>query len=526
MNFYQKLFIVVFNLVLALGFYVDNRDALYTDLSSDSANIIPVCLKKDNPELFKNDLYLSDLKNVEYYTPFYVEALRFFSKFTNGNYIQAQNLLGFLSHFIHGIIWFLFFYSLKKDYWIALIMMLLTKGVIWPPGGELIGITELWTIMPRTVYTALLPIPFLLFIYLKRFKLPVAALSLGLILNFHPLSGIGGIIGYGSCYLLHLYFNQKLSAAVFKDLAVLLVFCLIGMFPYLFTYLNTVKASLVSNPDLFELAFNKRIPQTFSNPVAFIKQWHRPIFYFYFACFILFYFYDSSVNKKMFKILLGTALSIFLTANLSVYLEQLVNTIFDLSVRMSFQLIRFQKFILVVFQIATFLLLVEFLSKHKIRSTYKAVMFSLFYILLLFADIDPVKKLPLLGDDIGTTTLPYALKFREKKVGSDTRDFNTMLDFIKVNTPANAVFYGSYYIRASCKRAVVLDGKGASMIIEGNPEAFSQWYSDMTTLEALVKNDKVLFLKYKQVSYILSKDDEWDFLTPIKIIGNTKLYKI
>jgi hypothetical protein len=526
MNFSQKIFLIVFNLLLAVGFYIDNTTALFTDLSSDSANIIPVCLKKDNPELFKNDLYLSDLKDVEYYTPFYVDSLRFFSKFTNGDYLQAQNILGTLSHFAHGILWFLFFYTIRRSYWIALIMILLSKGVIWPPGGELFGITELWTIMPRTVYTALLPLPFLLYVYLKRYKIPIAALALGLILNFHPLSGIGGIVGYGSFYLSYLYFNGKLSLSVFKDLGIIALFCLIGMFPYLIVYLTSVKAELVGNPTLFELAFNKRIPHAFSDPLAFVMKWHRPIFYFYFLGFILFYFFDSSLNKKVFKILLGTALTIFLTANGSVYIEDLVNYVFNFSIRMSFQLIRYQKFILAVFQIATFLLIVELALKYKVKRVYKILSFCLFYVLLMFANTYPINKLPLIGDDIGTTTLPYSLKFRQKVISDEDKNFNLMLDYIKNNTAEDAVFYGSYYIRASCGRSAVLDSKGASMMIEGNPEKFSRWYAESTEFNSLDKQKKILFLKAKKVTHILSTGDEWDFLIPIKVIGNSKLYQI
>ena len=526
MNNYQKIFIVLFNLILALGFYLDNKNALYTDVSSDSANIIPVCKKIDNPLLYQNDLYLDDVKNVEYYTPAYVESLRFLSKFTGGEYLQAQNILGALCYFIHGLLWFFLFYTVRNDYWIALLMMLLTKGVIWPPGGELIGITELWTIMPRTVYTALLPLPYLLYIYLKRFKLPVAGLVLGLILNFHPLSGIGGIIGYIALYVSYLYFNNKLSYIVFKDLGIIFFFCILGMFPYLLTYLTSVKAELVSSPKLYELAFNKRISDVFSDPIAFIKNWHRGVFYFYFSGFILFYFYDSSTKKKVFKILTFVALSIFVSANSSVYIEQIVNEFFGLSVRMSFQLIRFQKFILVVFQVATFLLLVEVISKYRVRNVYSVSIFTIFYIMLMFADVKPVSNLPFLGDDICTTTLPYTLKFREKKVSLRDKDFNLMLDYIKTNTPKDAVFYGSYYIRAAAERSVVLDSKGASMIIEGNPEKFSQWYLDISRFESLTDKDKIEFLKMKKVTYILSENDDWNFYLPVQVIGKIKLYKL
>lgn len=524
MNIKQKIFLVIFNLLLALGFYLDNKTALYTDISSDSANIIPVCQKKDNPELFKNDLYLNDVKDVEYYTPFYVESLRLFAKFTNGDYLQAQNILGSIIHFIHGILWFLLFYNIRKDYWVALLMMLFTKGVIWPPGGELIGITELWTIMPRTAYAALLPLPFLLYKKLPKYNLICSALVLGFILNFHPLSGIGGIVGYGTLYISYLYFNNQIDKTIFRKLLTIALFCLIGMFPYLYIYLTKVNPEQVAEPALFESAFNRRIPKLFSNPIEFIKRWNRPVFYFYLISFFLFYFVDKSNKKKTFKTLLITSLIIFLTANLSVYIENIVNDIFNLSIRMSFQLIRFQKFILVIFQIALFLLLTNILSKTK--NFKKVGIFIVFYIALMFADISPLNKFPIIGDDICNTTLPMSLKFREKEISQDAKDFNQMLVYIKNNTPENAVFYGSFYVRSASERSVVLDNKGASMIIEGNPEKLSQWYLETTELNSLPQQEKITFLRSKKVTHILSEKDEWNFLEPIKIIGKTKLYQI
>jgi hypothetical protein len=522
----QLIFFVLFNLLLSIGFYIDNKSALYTDISSDSANIIPICLKKDNPELFKSDLYLDQLEDVEYYTPFYVDTLRFLAKFTLGNYLQAQSILGFFVHFIHGILWFLLFYNIKKDYWIALLMMLFAKGVIWPPGGELIGITELWTMMPRTVYTALLPLPFLLYKNLKKYNLVIAALILGLIVNFHPLSGIGGIIGYGALYISSLYFNDQIDKTIFRKLLTILLFTLIGMFPYLYVYLTKVNPELVSNPALFEEAFNRRIPSLFSNPIEFVKKWNRSIFYFYLGAFLMLFFIDKSKNKITFKTLLVVVVTLFLTANLSVYIEKLFNGFFNLSIRMSFQLIRFQKFILVVFQISLFLVLTNVLSKLKVNDLKKAGIFISFYVILMFADSFPLNKLPLIGDDICTTTLPMSLKFREKEVPKNKKDFNEMLTYIKLNTPQNAVFYGSFYIRSACQRSVVLDGKGASMVIEGNPEKLSQWHLDITSLNSMNQYERLDFLKSKKVTHILSQNNEWDFLTPIKIIGTSRLYQI
>ena len=80
---YKLLFVITINIIIAVAYFIDNKDASYSELSSDIQNIIPVAQKFDNPELFTHDLYLDNLSNVKYYTPFYVQSLRFIAKFTN-----------------------------------------------------------------------------------------------------------------------------------------------------------------------------------------------------------------------------------------------------------------------------------------------------------------------------------------------------------------------------------------------------------------------------------------------------------
>ncbi|QYS91340.1 hypothetical protein JJC04_00215 [Flavobacterium covae] len=161
-------FVVFFNLMIASGFYWQQKEATVLDLSSDLANIIPICKKIDDPSLFSKDLFLADIKDVEYYTPFYVETLRFIAKFVDHDYIKALNILGLITHFMFGILWYLAFLKMYRFSWIAFLMSILVRGIVWPPGGELLGISELWTIMPRTLFQAFLPLPFLIYTYQKK----------------------------------------------------------------------------------------------------------------------------------------------------------------------------------------------------------------------------------------------------------------------------------------------------------------------------------------------------------------------
>jgi hypothetical protein len=131
--------------------------------------------------------------------------------------------------------------------------------------------------------------------------------------------------------------------------------------------------------------------------------------------------------------------------------------------------------------------------------------------------------MPFIGDDLSTLILPNNMKFNSKN--STNYDLSEMIDYLKHNTEQDAVFFGSYLIRAGADRSVVLDAKGASMLIEGNPIKFIQWYKDRNEFKAKVGYEKVEFLKSKGVNYILS-EDEWSGLEPLKVIGNVFLYKI
>jgi cell shape-determining protein MreD len=519
-------FVFFLNFAIALGFYYDDRNANATDISSDMGNIIPVCMKLDNPDSFKNDLYLSDSKDVEYYTPFYVQSLRYLSKITNGDYIVALNILGFMTHLVYGMSWFLLFYTLKKEYWLAIISSLLIRGVVWPPGGELLGISELWTIMPRTVFLALMPLPFLAYVYLKKYKIVVSGFLLGFILNFHPLSGIGTIVMYFSLFVLYNYYQNTLRNTFFvKNLMLLMLSCFIGLLPFLITYLTAVKADSNIDPNTYELAFSARIDSLFVNPLEFITKWNRPPLIFFGAVFLMYYFFDTSLKKINFKTLSFAALIVFVSANSFAYLESLINQLFHKNIRMSFQLIRYQKFILVLFQIGFYLLMVELFAKYFVSPLFKKISFVGYTAVLIVSTLPIFRNIPFVGDDISTEVLPKTFKIYHEVEDVDKKDLGLMLEYIKMNTEKDAVFYGSHLIRTAANRSVILDGKGAGMLIEGNLEKFVKWYFDLKEYNALDTNGKVAFLKSKKANYILD-DTVWNGLMPKKKIGEYYLYKI
>lgn len=525
MSKYQWLLVLLINLVIAIGFYIDGTKASIGHISSDLANIIPVCIKLDDSTKFKDDLYLNDINNVKYYTPAFVQTLRASAKIFSNDYLAGLNFLAAITHFLYGFLWFLLFYTISKDFWLSLIFSIFFRGIIWPPGGELFGIADLWTIMPRTVFIALAPIPYLLFHYLKSYRLFFAGLSLGLILNFHPISGIGLAASYFAFYFYYKIASENYCWRKFcREVIISSSAFILGMLPYLLTYFLNVK-SRTFDQALYDLAFHKRLGYTFSDPIIFIAEWDRPILYFFLFLFLVFYFFDTSVKKIRFKSLAFAAIFVFVTANASVYIESLINNLLDLNLRLSFQLIRYQKFILVLFEVGAFLLLVEVFRKYSISDKWKQITLILFLTLASFSFVSPISKLPLIGDDLVSSILPNCYMVNPRIDLEAKSDLSTIIDYIKFNTEQDAVFYGSFYIRAGAERSVVLDGKGASMIIEGNQPQFINWYIQTEKLRNYETNtQKADYLRSLGVNYILTTEN-YD-LPVAKVVGSLMLYNL
>ena len=180
----KHIIVILLNVCIAFGYYLGNLSANETQLSSDLHNIIPICLKKDDPTLFSKDLFCDDINNVKYYTPFYVETLRFLAKFTDGNYVQALNILTFICHILFGLLWYFLLFKITNNFWIALFISIFMRGIIWIPGYEYWGISDLWSMLPRVVYYAVLPLPFLLLNFKSNIRLYIAAFLAGLYLTF------------------------------------------------------------------------------------------------------------------------------------------------------------------------------------------------------------------------------------------------------------------------------------------------------------------------------------------------------
>jgi len=501
-NMNKKLFtVILLNLIIAISYYIYHIPSGYTALSGDNNNIIPVCIKKDNPNLFQNDLFLNDLNNVKYYTPFYVDTLRFIKKITNTDYLTALKFLFIVTHFFFGLFWYLIFYKIYNNFWISLLLSLLIRGIVWLPGMEMWGISDLWTMMPRTIYSALMPLPFILLDFNNRKKLFFSAFLVGFIFNFHPITGLGGILIYLSIIF---YFIIKKKIKL-KYLWFIIFFVFLGMLPFVINYFKNTPIEI--NQKLFTTALFTRIPEYFSNPAMFIQLWLNKRFLF----FIIPVFIVGLIGirykeyKEYFFLMLSISFLLILLPNLSVYLEKGINQSLHTNIRMSFQLLRIQKLAVLSGYLAWGFIMLYIIKNYKSGKKLITYSFILFFLFLLTAKLPVFNSVPIVGDDIVRTILPSNISFGEIPQLKGNQDLENVLTYIKEKIPKESVFVGPQVIRSATQHSVQFDNKGASMLIEGNPSRFIWWYQNRIILDTLNNQEKWNFYKNKNINYWLTK---------------------
>lgn len=524
----QWLALLLLNLTIALGFFFENRGTGFSQWSSDLHNSIPVCYKLDDHSLFQKDLYLYDVKNVRYYTPFYIQTIRFFAWCAQGDYLLALNIFATLLHLVYGIAWFFLFRKIFGKFLLALFLSVLIRGILWLPGLEIWGISDLWTMMPRTLYAAFLPIPVLLLMQKTRKSFYAAALLIGLIFNFHPITGMGG-----SLLLLLLvagYTWLWWYSIPFRDVAVALLLMVVGMLPFLSTYFTQTDSKAVYDIAEYKKAFLMRIPEFFEQPLAFLRLWVRSSMLLFALPMLGFYLYARFRDRAYLKtanLLVLLSVGLIVVFSVSVYVENAVNATLGTNLRMAFQIIRAQKLAVLPGYFAIGFLIKIALEQHAAMPKLFRAGMVLFFIGLVLAKEPLFQKIPFFKDDIASSIFP---NFRTILADSDSKKtpMDRMAAYINTHTSTEDVFYGSFLIRPACKRSVVLDGKGASMLIEGNPQAFIDWGRETQMLKACrTDQEKIAFLKdRKSVTYIISNQPMSGPVQLVHIEKDMRLYKI
>ena len=80
----------------------------------------------------------------------------------------------------------------------------------------------------------------------------------------------------------------------------------------------------------------------------------------------------------------------------------------------------------------------------------------------------------MIGDDIIRATLPNVFSIRKENNLGDA-DLDELFDWINKNLDNTSTFIAPSQLRTACRMSIVFDVKGASMLIEGNPDAFVEW---------------------------------------------------
>lgn len=524
----QWLALLLVNLSIALGFFFENKGIGFTQLSSDLHNSIPVCYKLDDDSLYQKDLYLYDAGNVRYYTPFYIQTIRFFAWCAGGDYLLGLNIFATLLHLVYGLLWFLLFRKVFGKFLLALFLSVLVRGILWLPGLEIWGISDIWTMMPRTMYAAFLPLPFLLLLQKTRNTFYASALLIGLVFNFHPITGMGGSMIFILLVVLYCWlWNYRIPL---RDIAVAALLIGIGMLPFVATYFTQTDTKAVYDIAEYKKAFFTRIPEFFEQPLVFLRLWIRGSSVLTFGPLLLFFlyarFWDSNY-LRIAKMLALISIGLIVVFSATVYIENAFNAVMGTNLRMAFQMIRAQKLAVLPGYFAIGFLLKIALERQPVFSKVFQWGVPFFILGLVFAKEPLFKKIPFFKDDIATSIFPdFRIMLAPEK--NKRVDLDHMMSYINANTPRDAVFYGTFTIRSACRRSVVLDGKGASMLIEGNPVEFIRWYRENQSLDALETDAvKIDFLKKaKSVTHIFSSKPMSGNVTLLHKEGEFYLYKV
>jgi hypothetical protein len=398
--------------------------------------------------------------------------------------------------------------------------------VFWLPGMEIWGISELWTYMPRTVYSAFLPIPFIILFFKTKYKLIISSILIGLIFNFHPITGLGGILMF---LLTIIYFKSNFvedKKDYVKFLLISILFIILGMLPFIMNYFGKTSIANDYNLEVYQAAFDARIPSYFKSMSTYVQKWFYFKSLFIIVPIILLYVlpYFLNVNFKYRNYILLVFASLFLLPLLSIPAESFFNDLFGTNLRMSFQIVRIQKMIVLPGYIALLYLLVVLSTYYKATKYLVIISTFLYFLILPIAHYPTFNKLPFISDDITTMILPNKLNFSSDK----KNDIDRMGEYIKSNLSKDAVFFDNTILRTVAERSVRLDHKGASILIEGNPKKLIEWkmMSDKIRQNKQKPVEMFKLMKNIGITHILSSDGNVSRLTKIKSIGELNLYSL
>jgi hypothetical protein len=470
---------LAFSLVVSCSFYVEGKKATVSSLSGDQLNILAVCIKKDHPALLQGDLVVGNLRDVEYYTPWFVDAVRLFSR-PDHDYYQGLNRFLFVTSLIYFWGWWLLYRRWASPV-LAGLLALLTRGVLWPPGNELWGIGGIWTMLPRTLFVAALP--WVLWLWFEgrncSWKRYLSALLLGLVGNVHPISGACIIVAVVLAEAAWTFAETRRPGLAISRAVVYGAVAFLGLAPYIWTYLAKLGAYSSASRTEFDDALRMRVGPLFMEPGQYFVRFCRPQWLLTLGVpwlgLLLLSREQRVRNRSTLFALIAFAVGCLLVTFGCIYLESLLRLLGS-QARFAFQLIRSGKYLLVPAFIV--LCLVCSSLEHRLQrksawgNTIVASACIVFCLLTMVSRLPVFNGVPVLGDDVCRELWPKMLS-AENSLTPEAR-IDAALGWIRSNTPIDAKFVGPGQVRVGGLRAVIHDFGGAGMLIEGNPDAFVQ----------------------------------------------------
>lgn len=535
-NKYGHVAAAVLFAALLFGYYKDDADLTINRLSSDQWNIVPVMQKIQDTTLFAHDLYAGNLAGIKQYIPAFVQTGLYFSKFTNGNAIDGQRWFHLATFLIFFLLWYVLFFYLTKNSWYSLLLVLIARGILWPPGNEIWGIGDIIFFLPRTVFSSLVPVPFLCFALAlqqqKNHWYYIGFLALGLISNYHPISGVG--VAFGALVALFCFTKFIVKTSWVKAFSVSVLSGLLflaGLYFFIQIYFTSEVSQKPPDPALFRSLLSERISGFFLNPISLYQGYNSVQWYIMIGMPILMsviFFRKFSVpHQRIVKFTWIYIVGITTTPLVFFYVEAGLAALNIAQLTMAFQLVRNSKYLLIglyiLLAISGWHLFSRYPTVKKISTP--AIALGLFLMVSFLGKSYP-NVFPMFRFDFFRGQLPDA--FTSKPYLPRKYDhLDTALAWIKINTPKDAVFAGETQLRAGALRSVAFDYKGASMLIEEDKIKYMAWANNNKIYEKLkTSQERINFFKQLGVEYLLTSQDSTANEALIKTFYEWKLYKL
>lgn len=465
---------VIFSLAISLAFFWEGMKADFSSLSGDQINILSVAAKKDYPRLLEGDLVVGEAQNVDYYTPVFVNIVRWLS-LPDHNYLRGLNILLLFTSLFYTLGWWALF-AIWGNRWVAAILAFLVRGIMWPPGYELWGIAGIWTMLPRTLLLGLLPwILCFWFRYRRSLKgWVICCLACGLAVNIHPVSGVCVAASLLLAEITWTLTESKDWRTVFSRTLAGGLFIVIGMAPFIWTYASSLGDAAGVDPVEFYGAIRMRIDPMFLEPARYVEQWLLPKWLLlvlgpWFALVVI----PRQVLRehKEFIMALGAFfIGCVAVALLPFAVEGVLHKLGS-HTRVAFQLVRNGKYILVPSILLMGLIVThgwKLIEQRFQRERWiKVGVTSAILVLTFISPLRVFDRVPFLGDDISRLLWPSFIK-----PYASSESMGKVLEWIRDNTDEKAKFVGPRVVRVGALRPVIYDIAGSGMLIEGNPKAF------------------------------------------------------